>query len=282
MHIPRTLRQASLASHDPIEAEMLDDLHQQCDGVTPSPYLIVIPAFNESDSLPYVASRLPKEILGIAPAVVVIDDGSSDDTAAVAKDLGLKVVRSPMNRGQGASLRVGYLAAIKFGYCAVGIVDADGQWDPSDLEAVMAPVIQGRAEIVQGSRSLGETHVGDAVRDLGVKFFAHLISWATHTRLTDTSSGIRAMSVALLEKVRLEQAQYQSSELLISAIFAGGRLLEVPVVMSPRFAGTSKKGHNAKYALAYSKVVLGTFLREVRLERLERRARTRAQIIRAA
>ncbi len=277
-----TLRQVSQAHIDPIDTVMLDQLLHDWPHGAPSPYLLVIPAFNESESLRYVASRLPKRICGVAPTVLLIDDGSSDDTGAVGRELGMFVLSSPINRGQGASLKTGYLAAIKFDFSTVGIVDADGQWDPADIETIMRPVIEGRAEIVQGSRRLGETQVGDPVRDLGVVFFAKLISWVTRIRLTDTSSGIRAMSVQLLENIRLEQPQYQSSELLISAVFAGGRLLELPVVMKPRFAGSSKKGHNLRYAFAYTKVVLGTSWREMRLQRLERREKTRAQVIRAA
>ncbi|MDA8115938.1 MAG: glycosyltransferase family 2 protein [Actinomycetota bacterium] len=277
-----TLRQVALDDSDPIEAEIFDQVRSIWYERPPSPYLVIIPAYNEADSLGYVASRLPETIGGVKPAVLVVDDGSSDDTSAVAKDLGLTAVRSPINRGQGASLRSGYLIAIRYGFKAVAIVDADGQWDPADLTAVMAPVIHGDAEISQGSRSLGETQVGDKFRDMGVVFFAKLISFVTRTRITDTSSGIRSMSVALLEDVRLEQPQYQSSELLISALFAGGRLAEVPVVMKARYAGTTKKGRNLSYAFSYTRAVVTTSLREMLLNREIRREQARAKVARAA
>ncbi|MDA8372695.1 MAG: glycosyltransferase family 2 protein [Actinomycetota bacterium] len=277
-----TLRQVALDDSDPIEAEIFDQVRSIWYDRPPSPYLVIIPAYNEAESLGYVASRLPKSIGGAKPAVLVVDDGSTDDTLAVAKDLGLNAVRSPVNRGQGASLRSGYLIAIRYGFKAVAIVDADGQWDPADLTSVMAPVIHGEAEISQGSRSLGETQVGDKLRDMGVVFFAKLISFVTRTSITDTSSGIRAMCVSLLEHVRLEQPQYQSSELLISALFAGGRLAEVPVVMKPRFAGATKKGRNFRYALSYSRAVVTTSLREMLLKRETRREQARAKVARAA
>ena len=279
MQTIKTLREIAQSGGDSIEQELSDQCRLLWGDNRPSRYLIVIPAYNEADSLPYVASRIPKSIHGIAPTVLVIDDGSTDQTAAVAKNLGLNTISSPVNRGQGASLRSGYLIAINFDFSAVAIVDADGQWDPADLELVMTPIIEGRAEITQGSRSLGETHVGDAFRDLGVVFFAKLISVVTRTQVTDTSSGIRAMSVGILEKIRLCQPQYQSSELLISALFAGGRLVEIPVVMSPRFAGSTKKGNNLIYAFSYAKVVIGTSLREASIHRLVRRQRAKARII---
>ncbi|MDA8397590.1 MAG: glycosyltransferase family 2 protein [Actinomycetota bacterium] len=277
-----TLRQFALDDTDQVEAEIFDQVRSMWVERPPSPYLVVIPAYNEAESLAYVASRIPETIGGVKPAVLVVDDGSSDDTLAVAKDLGLSAVRSPVNRGQGASLRSGYLIAIRYGFKVVAIVDADGQWDPADLTLVMDPVVTGRAEISQGSRSLGETQVGDRFRDMGVVFFAKLISLVTRTRITDTSSGIRAISVLLLEQLRLEQPQYQSSELLISAIFAGGRLAEVPVVMKPRYAGTTKKGRNLRYAMSYTRAVVTTSLREMLLTRDLRREQARAKVARAA
>ena len=260
MRVP-TLREIS-TNRDEIEMELHRQFLQILATSPKTPYLVVIPAFNEAESLPYVASRLPGEINGHLPLYLVIDDGSSDGTAEVARANGLAVITSPVNRGQGATLKTGYLEAISCDFSIVAIVDADGQWDPQDLESVMKPVIIGQATISQGSRALGESRVGDKFRDLGVVFFASLIRILTSTRLTDTSSGIRAMSVELLSRLRLTQPQYQSSELLIGALLNGGRLAEVPVTMEAKYAGESKKGKNVSYAVSYSKAVVGTAIRE--------------------
>ncbi len=261
MKFPKTLGKLAV-ERDEIEQIMHQQFSSMLPNGTHSPYLIVIPAFNEEESLAYVASKLPEEINGHRPMIVVINDGSTDKTEAIANQLGLNVITSPINRGQGASLRTGYLEAISADFEVVAIVDADGQWDPRDLEAVMKPIITGNATISQGSRSLGETRVGDRFRDFGVVFFAKLIRLLTKTMVTDTSSGIRAMSVEMLKELRLNQPQYQSSELLISALISGGKLAEVPVVMEPRFGGVTKKGKNLRYAFSYSAVVLKTALRE--------------------
>ncbi len=260
MRVP-TLREIA-SNRNAVDMELHRQFLEVLAQTPPTPYLVVIPAFNEADSLPYVASRLPGEINGHLPLYLVIDDGSTDATAEVGRANGLAVISSPVNRGQGATLKAGYLEAITSNFSIVAIVDADGQWDPQDLEAVMKPVIIGEATISQGSRALGESRVGDKFRDLGVVFFATLIRALTSTKLTDTSSGIRAMSVELLSRLRLTQPQYQSSELLIGALLNGGRLAEVPVTMEARYAGESKKGRNLSYAFSYSKAVIGTAIRE--------------------
>lgn len=258
-----TLRERLDGQLDPVEAGLQLELRSLYENKPRSRYLIVIPAYNESESIGFVAQKLPKMVCGIVPEVLVIDDGSTDDTANLARSYGLSCVTSPVNRGQGASLRTGYLAAISNQFSVVAIIDADGQWDPADLEAVMTPVINGTADIAQGSRSLGETRVGDKVRDLGVVVFAKIISVIARTHVTDTSSGIRAMTVEQLKPIRLSQPQYQSSELLIGALLQGARLTEIPVVMEQRHGGESKKGRNLRYALAYATAVIRTTAREL-------------------
>ncbi len=260
--IPPTLFARLEHELDPLETQLQADCKELFSHRAHSPYLIIIPAFNEAESIGYVADLLPSTILGVRPDVLVVDDGSTDGTAAIAQKHGLNCITSSVNRGQGASLRTGYLAAIANDFVVVAIIDADGQWSPSDLEQVMMPVINHTADLSQGSRSLGETRVGDRFRDIGVAFFARLISIITRRKVTDTSSGIRAISVNQLKSIRLTQPQYQSSELLIGALIQGGRLSEIPVIMESRHAGYSKKGRNLKYALAYSQVVFKTTLRE--------------------
>lgn len=262
---------------DPIEKGMQSYCSNLYSNEKHSPYLIIIPAYNEAESIEYVAQQLPEFVMGERPEIIVIDDGSTDRTPDITRTLTttsrkINCVSSPVNRGQGASLRTGYLAAIANNFSVVAIIDADGQWSPHDLEAVMKPVINGNADLCQGSRRLGETHVGDRFRDLGVTFFARLISIVTRSNVTDTSSGVRAISVGLLKNIRLTQPQYQSSELLIGALLQGGRLVEIPVVMESRYGGLSKKGRNLKYAIAYSKVVAYTTIREssIHLLRLDK------------
>ncbi len=230
--------------------------------VPPNAILVLIPAFNEEGSIKDVILRIPTIACGLKTQVLVINDGSTDNTSSIAEAAGALVLDMPHNSGQGAALKTGYLFALQNKTRFVAVVDADGQWDPSDLNEMITPLVKGDADFTQGSRRLGTTDVQDRFRNLGVEFFTRLISLATHTPVGDTSSGYRAYNCEVLEKVRLHQRQYQSSEILISAICSGARLYEHPVTMSVRTAGVSKKAANWKYGLLYLRAVLQTIIRD--------------------
>ena len=226
------------------------------------PVAIVIAAFNEADVIGQVIEALPAEICRLKTAVLVVSDGSKDKTARVAKDHGALVADVPVNRGQGAALRLGYRLAREGGAEYIVTTDADGQYNPAEMDRVLAPVVAGDADFVTGSRKLGSQETKDPVRRLGTWVFAMTISILTGQRITDSSFGLRAMRAEVTGKIRLEQPQYQSSELLIAVLTHGFRVVEVPATIHKRKVGESKKGHNAIYGLKYAGVVLGTWWRE--------------------
>jgi glycosyltransferase involved in cell wall biosynthesis len=168
----------------------------------------------------------------------------------------------PVNRGQGAALRLGYRLAREGGAAYIVTTDADGQYNPAEMDRVLAPVVAGDADFVTGSRKLGSQETKDPVRRLGTWVFAVTISALTGQRITDSSFGMRAMRAEVTGAVRLAQPQYQSSELLIAVLTHGFRVAEVPATIHKRKVGESKKGHNAIYGLKYAGVVLGTWWRE--------------------
>jgi glycosyltransferase involved in cell wall biosynthesis len=224
---------------------------------------VVVAAYEEERGLPAVLAALPQRVCGLPADVLVVDDGSRDGTAAVVeRDPRARLVRCGTNRGQGAALRLGYRVAREHGARYVITTDADGQYDTGDLPAVLAPVLDGRADFVTGSRRLGRQHTHDRVRRTGVHVFAGLVSMLVGRRVTDTSFGLRAMRAEVTAAVTLNQVQYQSSELLIGAISHGFRVLEVAATMHVRTAGASKKGRNLVYGRRYAGVVLGTWWRE--------------------
>ena len=226
------------------------------------PVAIVIAAFNEEDVVGQVIEALPAEICGLATAVVVVSDGSADKTGGVARSHGALVADVPVNRGQGAALRLGYRLAREGGASYIVTTDADGQYNPAEMERVLAPVVAGDADFVTGSRKLGSQETHDPVRRLGTWVFAVTISTLTGQRITDSSFGLRAMRAEVTAAVQLEQPQYQSSELLIAVLTHGFRVAEVPATIHKRKVGQSKKGHNAIYGLKYAGVVAGTWWRE--------------------
>ncbi len=226
------------------------------------PVAIVIAAYNEEGVVGSVVDALPNTLCGLATMPVVVSDGSKDGTVEEANTHGALVCDVPVNRGQGAALRLGYRLAREGGAQYIITTDADGQYNPAEMDAVLRPVVEGRADFVTGSRKLGSQETNDPVRRLGTWVFAVTISLLTGQRITDSSFGLRAMRAEVTGAVRLEQPQYQSSELLIAVLTHGFRVAEVPATIHKRKVGESKKGHNAIYGLKYAGVVLGTWWRE--------------------
>jgi len=228
---------------------------------------VVIPALDEAGSIGRVLEAIAPEACGLPVEVIVVDDGSTDGTGDLARAGGAQVVTHAVNQGQGAAFRSGYALARERGARYIVTLDADGQWDPADVPSVLAPVVASEADFVLGSRVLGAAETDDGVRDLGVKVFSGLVRLLTGVKVTDTSSGLRAMRAEITAVVRQEQPQYQSSELLIGAIAHGYRVAERPTVMHKRTAGQSKKGGNVFYGARYGRVVLRTWWRERRAAR---------------
>jgi glycosyltransferase involved in cell wall biosynthesis len=226
------------------------------------PVAIVIAAFNEEGAIGPVVGALPASVAGLAAATIVVSDGAVDATAKEARLAGALVCEVPVNRGQGAALRLGYQLARDGGASYIVTTDADGQYNPAEIERLLAPILAGSADFVTGSRTLGSEETKDPVRKAGVRFFAFMISALTGQRISDTTFGLRAMRAEVTGAVRLEQPQYQASELLIGVITHGFRVVEVPATIHRRRVGKSKKGNNAFYALSFIQVVIRTWTRE--------------------
>ncbi|WP_309148791.1 glycosyltransferase family 2 protein [Saccharopolyspora gregorii] len=226
--------------------------------------VVLIAAYDEQDALGAVLDGMPAESCGLDVDTLVVVDGATDDTAEVALRHGALTCVAPRNRGQGAALRLGYRLAAERGARYLVTTDADGQYDIAELPELLQPLIDDEADFVTGSRTLGRTESTDLVRRAGTHVFAWLVSALTRQKITDTSFGFRAMKIEVPNSVRLEQRQYQSSELLVGVLARGYRVLEKPMTMLVRAAGQSKKGGNLLYGYSYAKVVLGTWLRERR------------------
>lgn len=232
-----------------------------------APVAVVMAAYREEGSIGDVVSAIPAVVCGMTTTTIVVVDGSDDDTAEIARKHGALVCDVPVNRGQGAALRLGYALARAGGARYIVTIDADGQYDPAEIETVLRPVADGEADFATGSRRLGRQETDDLVRHLGVRVFAWVMSTLTGQRITDTSFGLRAMRAEVTGEVRLLQPQYQSAELLIGVIARGHRVREVPGSMLRRTAGESKKGHNVLYGFRYARVVGRTWWRERRAHR---------------
>jgi hypothetical protein len=223
--------------------------------------LVCIPAFEESESLPGVIAEIPAVVASLSTHVLVIDDGSRDGTAEVARSLGAHVVRHPVNSGQGAALQTGYLVAERLGVDIVVTLDADGQHDPAQMARLVEPIVRDEADFVVGSRRMGEREGASRARDAGITLYTRLINLLGGTEVSDVANGYRAIRASRLVEIAFTEDQFHNPELLLGASRAGLRVVDVPVTIRRRAAGVTKKGTNLRYGLGFLRVMLKTWLR---------------------
>lgn len=266
MTVPGRPDSRSVADDEAVDAAVVAAFHEQYGARATSlqPLAIVIAAFNEQGAIGPVLDALPDAISGLGVAKIVVSDGSADETVKEAAAAGALVCDVPVNRGQGAALRLGYQLARDGGAEYIVTTDADGQYNPAEIGGLLAPILAGEADFVSGSRTKGSEETKDPVRKLGVRVYALAISVLTGQRITDPTFGLRAMRADVTSKVRLTQRQYQATELLIGVLTHGYRVVELPATIHKRQVGQSKKGHNAFYGLEVGKVIVGTWWRERR------------------
>ncbi|MFL5845034.1 MAG: glycosyltransferase family 2 protein, partial [Solirubrobacteraceae bacterium] len=225
---------------------------------------VVIPAYNEEPTVAEVIREIPGEAAGLALEVIVVVDGAKDATAREAASAEALVCDVPVNRGQGAALKLGYWLARARGAEIIVTIDADGQYEPAEIGRVVEPILAGRADFVSGSRRLGTELTTDGVRHLGVIVFGAIITVLVRKRITDPACGLRAMRAEVTAAVVLEQPQYQASELMISAALHGYRLGEVATTMRDRgqHATGTKKGGNFGYGVRFARAAVHTWWRD--------------------
>jgi len=222
---------------------------------------VLIPAYNEAESIAYVLDRIPEEVLGVETAVLVVDDGSRDGTGEIAAAHGAVVARHVINRGGGAALRTGYRLLADSGAKVVLTLDADGQHLPSEMGRLLEPVLSGEVAVAHGSRVLGEAEPNARARELGIVFFNRMVSVITGTKVSDCSNGYRAVRTDVLPQLALRQEQFHTSEFLIEAIRAGIPTREVPVTVARRLHGHSKKPAVVRYGLGFANAIVRAWLR---------------------
>lgn len=200
----------------------------------------VVPAWNESG----VIGKVVEEIRSFDPTidVVVIDDASTDDTAAVAESGGATVLRLPFNVGIGGAVQTGFRYALEQGYELAVRLDGDGQHDPSEIAKILGPIEAGDADLVIGSRFVDSdaAYRPPFARRVGIRVFARLVSVLGGQRVTDTTSGFVALDRVGIELFAAEYPHdYPEVEATLVALRSGLRLAQVQVKMRERTIGTS-------------------------------------------
>jgi hypothetical protein len=227
----------------------------------PGEVLIVVPAYDEEGGIREVLRRIPDEVLGHEVKTVVVDDGSTDATASIARAEGVPVVTHVVNRGQGDALRTGFAIAQAERSQVVVNLDADGQYKPEELDRLLKPILEGKADFVLGSRFMGYYQEAGSVRHVGVVFFSRLISLLTGVKVSDCTNGYRAIRVSELHKLNLREDRFNANEIILEALKRKLRFEQVPVSMMSRAAGETKKPPKLAYPLGVFRVIISTWLR---------------------
>lgn len=225
---------------------------------------IVIPAFEEAANLAELLPAIPVEVCGVPAQVLVVDDGSADDSSGAAIGAGAVVARLARNQGGGAALRAGYALMVDAGARIVVTMDADGQHRPEDLDRVAGPVLSGRVQLAQGSRTLGHHDPGVFARELGIAIFNRLVRVLTRVHVSDCSNSFRAIRTEVLPELDLRQPQFHAAEFLIEALTRGVTFEEVPVSVLHRRHGVSKKPATVRYGLGFLAAIVGAWRRSLR------------------
>lgn len=217
--------------------------------------LIIMPAWNEEE----VIGGTIKELRAVLPHydLLVVNDGSSDHTAAVAQSAGGRVMSLPFNMGVGGAMRAGYKYAHRFGYDRAIQVDADGQHDPHDVEAVLDGLSEANISIGARFAGAGDYEVRGP-RAWAMKLLALIVSRLARTQLTDITSGFRAADKAAIDQYcKHFPVEYlgDTVDSLVVAVRSGLGVTQVPVTMRPRQAGTPSNDP-AKAALYLGRVMV--------------------------
>lgn len=225
----------------------------------PNRVLIAIPALNEQATIGAVISEI-RAALGSAE-ILVVDDGSYDATAAVARAAGAQVLQLPFNVGVGGAMRTAFLYAHKHDYDAVVQVDADGQHIPAQIPELLQ-ALSGHS-IVIGARFAGSgNYEARGPRRWAMRLLARTLSWACKAQLTDTTSGFRAAdrrAIALFARHYPAEYLGDTVESLVIAARAGLTVTQVPVTMRPRQGGQASQG-GLRSALYLGRAMLALYV----------------------
>ena len=208
-------------------------------GARGGPVVLFMPAYNEEASVGAVIGRVPERVQGRRVVTLVVDDGSTDDTAAVARDAGAEVISLAENRGLGAAVRTGLIRSLAVDPAAVAFCDADAEYAPEEIGRLVEPILEGRADYVVGSRFAGNIEHMLPHRRFGNLVLTRLLAFVARTRITDGQSGYRAFSPAAATDAEIIHDFNYAQVVTLDLIAKGYRYLEVPISYRFRTTGTS-------------------------------------------
>lgn len=195
--------------------------------------VVTIPCYNEERTLPKVIRAIPRRIKGVGKRVVlVVNDGSTDQSAPLARSLGAQVLTHRRNRGLGVAFQNGLTKALALGADLIVNIDADGQFNPQDIPTLIAPVVAGQADMVTGSRFLKPKWIPTNMskqKIFGNRLFTGLVSLLTGSQFTDTQCGFRVYSREAALNLNVVNQFTYTQEVFIALVFKGMKIAEVPI-----------------------------------------------------
>jgi glycosyltransferase involved in cell wall biosynthesis len=222
--------------------------------------LVGIPCLNEEATIAEVIASIPRDIPGVAQVdILVVDDGSTDSTAARAAAAGARVLSHGTNRGVGVAFQTMLRFAVENGYDALSNIDADGQFDANDIPRLVAPILKGEADFVTGSRFVDRALIPEnmpGVKRWGNERMSALISTLSGRKYHDVSCGFRAYGREALLQLNLHGRFTYTQETFLDLTHKGLRVVEIPVVVK-YFEGRKSRvaGSILTYAMRTSSII---------------------------
>ncbi|HEY4504792.1 MAG TPA: glycosyltransferase family 2 protein [Candidatus Paceibacterota bacterium] len=210
------------------------------------PFVVIfVTAYNEGEIIDKVIAKVKGELnsgkyQNFYSEIIVVNDGSKDNTGEAAKAAGVRVITHPKNKGLGAATRTGMQIAYEMGADVAVKIDGDDQLKPEDIIKIINPIIDGRADVVFGSRFMGGLEYEmERHKSMGNKFFSWLTSTMTGTKVTDSAAGLIAFDRRYLERFNLLMDYNETQQLIIDSWGKKMRVIEVPISMAARKTGKS-------------------------------------------
>ncbi len=227
--------------------------------------LIIIPAFNEASTIESLIREIQSTDFPFLYDCVVVNDGSSDETAAIAETFGTKVLDLPYNIGIGGAVQTGFIYALERDFDYVVQVDGDGQHPPSEICNLYNEIHENNLDMVIGSRFLGSGGFRSSVmRRKGISYFAYLLKRLSKLNISDTTSGFRIYSRPAFSFLATEYPDdYPEPESLLTLSFSGFKINEIEVSMRERQGGVSSITNSGSiyYMIKVSIAMFFTFIR---------------------
>ena len=225
--------------------------------------MVYMPAFNEAETIASVLASIPEQLEGIDSIErLVVDDGSTDGTGQIARNSGADVVTHSRNLGVGAAFQTAVEEALRRGVDILLTIDADGQFDPKEIPALLAPLLRGEADLVTGNRLHSERrpeHLS-RIKFWGNRQISRLVSWIAQIDIRDSACGFRAYGREALLKLNLIGQFTYTQETILDLSFRGLRVREVPIEVR-YFEGRQSRvaGSVWKYGVRSALIILKSF-----------------------